>query len=153
MEIRKSAFITPWKQSLLRKSTVHVPLHDLQDNNIVKRRGRRLMKTARFQTNKRLWIWFSLILFLLFWFAPCTATGQGLENNAKRMWSLLRRLAHPDFPRFDEQDNLFGAVLLFIFFMGSTGGLALVVGWLLQWVVVMVRTARTSRRAKTNHAS
>src|ERR1043166_6214647 len=44
MEIRKSAFITPWKQSLLRKSTVHVPLHDLQDNNTVSHRGVRTFR-------------------------------------------------------------------------------------------------------------
>jgi hypothetical protein len=64
------------------------------------------------------------------------AIGNGLESNAKHIWSLLRRLAHPDFPRFDEQDNLFGAVLWSVFFIGSTGGLALIVGWLLQFAIM-----------------
>ena len=42
IEIRKSAFIKPWKEAHLQKSTVHAPAHEVKPNNIV---GHKLMKT------------------------------------------------------------------------------------------------------------
>src|SRR5262245_35967993 len=88
------------------------------------------MALRRFETDMRLWIWISLTLFAIAWFAPLL--GKFGDTPAAALWFILL-----NYPKNIGVVLYFLAVYTLIF-----GSASILVGWLLQTLVVMVRDAR-----------
>jgi len=89
------------------------------------------MKFKRFTTDRRLWLWISLTLFVISWFLPF--------DNVKGGW--VFRPGFVVFSLFLDRDflaGLFFASLFSLLFCIP----AVVGGWIIQCIVVMIRGRR-----------
>lgn len=94
------------------------------------------MSKASFKTNRRLWVWLTLVLFCASWWLPLLGkTGQSWIS---LFWSWLIGVSRGEIP--------LRASLGVIAYLAASACFALVaalvVGWLLQCVVVIVRTKK-----------
>jgi hypothetical protein len=97
------------------------------------------MKNKRFQTDRRLWLWVALALFLISWCFPLIGVK---GNNSVRpivwLWGLVASLFQSDF----SAREFFGMSVVLIFFVCFSGVASIVAAWFVQCIVVMVRTKR-----------
>jgi len=101
---------------------------------------------TRFQTDKRLWIWASLCLFVLFWVVPFPVTENGRESYAEQLWPVLPLCLHKEVPGFDKGQSPVSTLAVCSIVVCLSAIAALVVGWLLQGLVVILRTAKQGER-------
>jgi hypothetical protein len=93
------------------------------------------MALTRFKTDKRLWFWISLVLFIVPWFLPIW----GIKNDTMMpatIWLIL--VEYPDH-LFESFTGICVFTLLF-------GVPAISIGWILHCVLVMVRDTIRRRR-------
>src|SRR5438094_3673360 len=107
-----------------------------------------IARTARFQTDKRWLIWFSVIFFIIsLWipWVPIFHPGDSLLSPVRFFsitLSLQRSTPQPDLPI-----DYVRLYLLFALVICVCALVAIVLGWVLQSAIVIVRTACFSRRA------
>ena len=93
------------------------------------------MPLTRFKTNRRLWFWISLVLFIVPWFLPIWGV-KGSQMMPAAIWYIL--VAFPN----HLTESLFcicGFTLIF-------GLPAISIGWILHCVAVMIRDTIRRRR-------
>ena len=99
------------------------------------------MKTTRFETNQRLWLWIALSLFLLSWCFPLIGSkGHGVYPIIF-LWGVILAAFDPTIS-FGE---LFGVSAILILFASISAVASVVAAWLIQCVVVIIRTKKTER--------
>ena len=95
------------------------------------------MNVRRFRTDKRLWLYLALGLFVAIWFCPWAWVSPKVDSAPPAiLWALLF------VGLFPAEDQLIrvGPVFVVLCFYGVLFGIAaLVVGWVLQCFVVIVR--------------
>jgi hypothetical protein len=97
------------------------------------------MALQRFQTNKRLWLLFSMALFLVPWFIPFIQVGKGEQVDP--FVFLTKTFLYSDEMLF------FSAVTgLFVIAFGIAAG---VIGWALQSVVLVIIRRKEDTRNTT----
>jgi hypothetical protein len=112
------------------------------------------MRIVRFQTDMRWWIWFSLILFIVsLWipWVPILHPGDSLLS-PRRLLSILLSL-HREKPGPDIPIDFVGYYLRFALVICACAIVAIIIGWVLQSAVVIVRTTFFAKTAKPDHAS
>jgi hypothetical protein len=90
------------------------------------------MSIKRFKTNRRLWFWISLVLFVLPWFLPIDNV---LVDRPVVFWIAL-------FTHLGDAGETLGALEMIGVWSVLLGLPAICVGWVLQCVVVMIRGER-----------
>ena len=88
------------------------------------------MTLKRFKTDRRLWFWISVVLFVVPWLMPMV--GKRFEMPPAACWVIL--FTHPE--HFVETAIFIGMFSLLF------GVPAISVGWVLHSIVVMIRDAR-----------
>jgi heme/copper-type cytochrome/quinol oxidase subunit 2 len=102
------------------------------------------MKVTRFQTDARLWEWIALAVLAASWCIPVISIKSGpYFSIATAFKELVAALHQHD----DSATQLFRGV--FIVFGSTSVVVAIVLGWLLHCLVVMVRARK---RGRTRHA-
>jgi hypothetical protein len=96
------------------------------------------MALARFKTDRTCWVWISLVLFVVPWLLPIFEC-KGDPVAPGMHWITL--FTHPT--HFDETLGVIGILSLLF------GIPAMLIGWVLQAMFVMVRDARRQRMRKT----
>ena len=82
------------------------------------------MWKCRFHTNCDAWSWLSILIFVFLCF--CDGPGVTVKGDAPRLWTLLR------------EGQIAEAVLLFVAQVIVFGAVAIIVGWVLQAIVVVI---------------
>lgn len=100
------------------------------------------MALKRFETDWRLWLWFSLVLFLLPWFVPF-GDLKGSGYLPVTCWWIL--FAYPS--------HLVETLTFIAFFILLFGIPAICIGWVLQCVFVMIRVGRRQKNEMQENAS
>jgi hypothetical protein len=95
------------------------------------------MKARRFKTDIRLWFWIALVLFVSSWFLPITGVKIPMRPIAvvPLLWSSI----------FGPDASLRGALevgLVLGFSLCLAGIVSLFFGWLLQCLIVMLRSSK-----------
>ena len=110
------------------------------------------MTLTRFQADKRLWIWSSLILFVVSlwipWVPPVTE-GSSLVSPVRlvRIMLDMNRSLHSERRRIDANEpDWLGIYLKSTFFLCPSVLFSVLFGWLLQCTIVMLRDAVYKRR-------
>jgi hypothetical protein len=102
------------------------------------------MKTARFPTDRRLWTRTALVILAASWCIPLISIKGGPHFSIA---AALRELVAAAYRHDDSATHLFRGV--FIVFGSGSVVVAIVLGWLLHCLVVMVRARKSGR---TEHA-
>jgi hypothetical protein len=87
------------------------------------------MNPRRFETNKRLWLFVSLTLFLIPWFVM--PFGKGNEMRPAGLWLVL----------FQYPDHAYGTTVFLLIFTLLFGIPAVAIGWVLQCLIVMLSSS------------
>jgi hypothetical protein len=90
------------------------------------------MALKRFKTDRRLWFWISLVLFVVPWFMPIDKV---LVDRPAEFWTGL-------FTHLGDGGEALGALTMIGCWSLLLGLPAVCVGWVLQCVVVMIRGAK-----------
>lgn len=86
------------------------------------------MNRTRFETNKRLWLFISVGLFLVPWFALRMGKGDGMCPAG--LWLVL----------FEYPDHGLETLGVLLILSLSFGTVAVVIGWVLQCLVVVIQS-------------
>ena len=105
------------------------------------------MTTTRFQTDRRLWLWIALSLFLVSWCRPLSLTMDGSVRPIVWLWEVI--LAAFDSSIISSR-QLFDIKAVLIIFTCISAGASLIAAWLIQCVVVIIRTKKNER---TDHVA
>src|SRR5215469_8657644 len=92
------------------------------------------MKLTRYQTDNRIWLWMALSLFLVSWCFPLPDSAPPFVW----LWGIIAAAFHSDlsFPAF------FGVSAVLIGFACISTLVSMTIAWLIQCVVVIVRSKK-----------
>ena len=99
------------------------------------------MPLKRFKTDRRLWFWISIALFIVPWFIPMF--GKDSAMRPMDMFFVLVSSVGSDV-------DMFGALAAIGFYTVLLGIPAAVMGWVLQGLIVMLKSPRKDEDAKAS---
>jgi hypothetical protein len=97
------------------------------------------MQIKHFKTDKRLWKYLALIVFVALWFIPQIPFADGYVRPGKVWVALVRAPFYHDLSWGRFFDELPGALLFLLGFSLFFGIAAAVIGWVIQCLVVIAR--------------
>ena len=94
------------------------------------------MKTARFRTDRQLWLWVSLALFAVIWFfVPIGGKGEN-SRPVVLLWAWVGYIFSSD------RREVFGVGMMLLMFACLSGIVATVVAWPLHALIVIIRQGK-----------
>jgi hypothetical protein len=91
---------------------------------------------TRFKTNKRLWFWLTIALWVPCWFIPIQGKGDERWNPLLMIWESFRAIFEWGF----SLDKIEEFVVILFMFVATTGFAAAAIAWVIHCPIVMVRT-------------
>jgi hypothetical protein len=92
---------------------------------------------TRYKTNRPLWFYASFSLFLICWFIPYLADKQEYVSPARLIWELIEGIFNSDNVTIED---VFLPLIIFTLLFGIP---SILIGWLIQCVVMVIRHKKT----------
>jgi hypothetical protein len=112
---------------------------------------RKSMALETYKTNRRLWMWITAALFILFWLVEIAAVALSRDHSGQRlagfMWYCIVGLFHGRLP-FGESVGFALPIILLVSCVNLVA--ALVFGWLFHSFIVIIQT---KHRERMSHAA